>query len=114
MDNDHNMRHRAPLFIAQVDSGKLRVIRATEQILVPENHAMLGNSGVCQISDTESWVTVAEGGVSNGQRKGENNKVLLAKITLSKLIPSKPNCASNRGIAESVFESPAFRDCETM
>ena len=34
--NDHVFRNRAPLFIARVDPGKLCVIRATEQILMPE------------------------------------------------------------------------------
>lgn len=80
-NNDHIMRHRAPLFIAQVDPDKLQVIRSTEQILVPENEATLGNSGVCRISADESWVTVAEGRVSYGKRQGENNRVMLAKIT---------------------------------
>lgn len=78
--NDHIMRHRAPLFIAEVDADKLQVIRSTEQILVPENHATLGNSGVCIINANEAWITVAEGRVSHGQRKGENNKVVLAKV----------------------------------
>lgn len=81
-NNDHIMRHRAPLFIARVDPEKLHVVRATEQILIPENHAQLGNSGVCKISDAESWVTVAETGISRGKRAGENNKVLLAKVTV--------------------------------
>lgn len=80
-DNDHIMRHRAPLFIAQVDPERLCVIRSTEQILVPENEATLGNSGVCLINDHESWVTVAEGRVSQGARKSEVNRVFLAKIT---------------------------------
>jgi hypothetical protein len=80
-NNDHIMRHRAPLFIAQVDPVQLHVLRNTEQVLVPENDATLGNSGVCRISDTETWVTVAEGRVSLGPRKGENNRVILAKIT---------------------------------
>mgnify|MGYP003792547123 CR=1 FL=1 len=80
--NDHIMRHRAPLFIARIDPGRLHVIRSTEQILVPENHATLGNSGVCQISDSESWITVAEGRVSYGRRTGENNKIILAKVTV--------------------------------
>lgn len=80
-DNDHIMRHRAPLFIGEVDPESLAVIKSTEQILVPENHATLGNSGVCQISENEAWVTVAEGRVSFGERKGENNKVILARIT---------------------------------
>ncbi len=81
-DNDHIMRHRAPLFIAKVNPLRLHVIRSTEQILVPENHATLGNSGVCRISDHETWVTVAEGRVSYGKRAGENNRVILAKITV--------------------------------
>ncbi len=80
-DNDHIMRHRAPLFIARVDTESLQVIRSTEQVLVAENHATLGNSGVCQISEDEAWVTVAEGRVSYGARKGENNSVILVKIT---------------------------------
>jgi hypothetical protein len=79
-DNDHIFRHRAPLFVARVDPDKLRVIRSTEQILVPENHATLGNSGVRRISDSESWITVAEGRVSYGERKGQNNRVILAKV----------------------------------
>ncbi|HND56093.1 MAG TPA: sialidase family protein, partial [Pirellulaceae bacterium] len=40
-NNDHVFRHRAPLFIAQVDPEKLRVIRATERIAVPERGARL-------------------------------------------------------------------------
>ena len=59
-NNDHVCRHRAPLFIAQVDTDRLCVIRDTEQILVPERGARLGNFGVVQISENESWVTVAE------------------------------------------------------
>jgi hypothetical protein len=45
-----------------------------------KENSMLGNSGVCQISETETWLTVAEGGVSRGKRQGENNKVILAKV----------------------------------
>lgn len=58
--NDHVFRHRAPLFIAKVDPEKLQVIRATERVLVPERGARLGNFGVTEISDRETWVTVAE------------------------------------------------------
>ncbi|MEW4486757.1 exo-alpha-sialidase [Thalassoglobus sp. JC818] len=79
-DNDHIMRHRAPLFIAEGDPEELHVIRSTEQVLVPENDATLGNSGVCQVSENEAWVTVGEGRVSRGKRSGEFNKVILAKI----------------------------------
>ncbi len=82
-NNDHIMRHRAPLFIAEVDPEKLQVRRSTERIVVPENHATLGNSGVCVISDKEAWITVAEGRVSQGKREGDNNKVILARVTHS-------------------------------
>ena len=80
-NNDHIMRHRAPLFIGQVDPKTLRVMRATERILIPQNHATLGNSGICRISDNESWVTCGEGLIWLGKRKGQLNKVLFVKIT---------------------------------
>jgi hypothetical protein len=59
-NNDHVFRHRAPLFIAQVDPQKLRAIRATERILIPERGARLGNFGVTDVSANETWVTDAE------------------------------------------------------
>ena len=58
--NDHVFRHRAPLFIAQVDPEKRRVLRATERVLVPERGARLGNFGVTEVNEHETWVTVAE------------------------------------------------------
>ncbi|MCB1224332.1 MAG: sulfatase-like hydrolase/transferase [Verrucomicrobiales bacterium] len=58
--NDHVFRHRAPLFMAEVDRETLRVRRATEVILAPEMGARLGNFGVCDVSPTETWVTVTE------------------------------------------------------
>tara|TARA_R110002072_G_scaffold303029_3_gene491504 strand:+ start:21295 stop:22488 length:1194 start_codon:yes stop_codon:yes gene_type:complete len=81
-NNDHIMRHRAPLFIGQVNPETLQVIRSTEQILMPENHATLGNSGVCRISGNESWVTCGEGLLRLGKRKEQTNKVLFVKISL--------------------------------
>ncbi|MGH7130117.1 MAG: sialidase family protein, partial [Planctomycetaceae bacterium] len=59
-NNDHITRHRAPLFMAQVDPERLCVLRETEQVLVPERGARLGNFGVTRVSDDETWVTVAE------------------------------------------------------
>jgi hypothetical protein len=58
--NDHVVRHRAPLFMAQVDPERLVVLRATERILVPERGARLGNFGVTEVRPHETWVTVAE------------------------------------------------------
>lgn len=59
-NNDHVFRHRAPLFIGQVAPEKLCVRRATERILVPERGARLGNFGVAEVNEDETWVTVAE------------------------------------------------------
>lgn len=82
-NNDHIMRHRAPLFIGQVNPETLQVIRSTERVLIPENHATLGNSGVCRISDTESWITCGEGLLRLGKRKEQTNKVLFVKISIA-------------------------------
>ncbi|MEX2577465.1 MAG: sialidase family protein [Verrucomicrobiales bacterium] len=59
-DNDHVFRHRAPLFIARVDPDKLHVVRDSEQVLVPEKGARLGNFGVTEVSPDETWITAAE------------------------------------------------------
>jgi hypothetical protein len=58
--NDHVFRHRAPLFIAQVDPATRRVVRTTERVLVPKRGARLGNFGVTVVNEHETWVTVAE------------------------------------------------------
>ncbi|MDQ3624385.1 MAG: hypothetical protein M3463_18145 [Verrucomicrobiota bacterium] len=44
-NNDHIVRHRAPLFMARVDTDKLHVIRSSEKIVVPERGAEMGNFG---------------------------------------------------------------------
>ena len=58
--NDHVIRHRAPLFMGQIDVEKLAVRRSTERILVPDRGARLGNFGITEVSPDETWVTVAE------------------------------------------------------
>jgi len=59
-NNDHIIRHRAPLFMAKVDKDKLQVLRETEQLIVPERGARLGNFAITEVSENEIWVTVAE------------------------------------------------------
>lgn len=59
-NNDHVFRHRAPLFMAQVDPEKLNIIRSTERILVPERGARLGNFGITRVSPDEAWIVVTE------------------------------------------------------
>ena len=83
-NNDHIMRHRAPLFIGQVNPDTLQIIRATERILIPEDYATLGNSGVCRVSADETWITCGEGLLRLGKRKEQTNKVLFVKVTPSR------------------------------
>jgi hypothetical protein len=83
-NNDHVMRHRAPIFIAQVDPEKLHVIRQTERILFPENNADLGAGfGVIDYSPNETWVITSE-----IPTKGSRN---YNHVLLAKLIWSTPN-----------------------
>jgi len=80
-NNDHVFRNRAPLFIAQVNPEKLCVMRETEQILVPERGARLGNFGVTDISPEETWVTVSEWMQPKGVEKyGSDGSVFVARI----------------------------------
>ena len=80
-NNDHVFRHRAPLFMAQVDPERLVVIRDTEQILVPERGARLGNFGVTEISPQETWVTVSEWMQPAGVEKyGSDGSVYVARV----------------------------------
>lgn len=87
-NNDHVFRHRAPLFMAEVDKNTLTVKRETERILVPERGARLGNFGVCEVSENETWVTVAEWMQKNGRdivikpdnKYGADNSVYAARI----------------------------------
>lgn len=83
--NDHVFRHRAPLFIAQVNTENLQVIRETEQILVPERGARLGNFGITDISQHETWVTVSEWMQPKGVEKyGSDGSVFVSKIRWAK------------------------------
>ena len=68
-----------PIFIAEIDPLKLQVIRATEREAIPENNAAMGNFGICQISDSECWVTCGDG-AQTGPRKGKVNKIMFARI----------------------------------
>lgn len=54
--NDNVFRHRATLFVAEVDPERLVVKRATERILLPNLGGAFGNFGVCNVSADETWV----------------------------------------------------------
>jgi len=83
--NDHIVRHRAPIFLAQVDPERLCVIRRTEQAIIPERGAMLGNFGAAGITPDESWVTDAEyvpGGKPNP--RGADGSIFAARVRWSR------------------------------
>ncbi|HPA17131.1 MAG TPA: exo-alpha-sialidase [Verrucomicrobiae bacterium] len=88
-DNDHVFRHRAPLFIARVNPDGPCVLRGTERVLVPERGARLGNFGVTEVNENETWVTVAEWMQTNPpnpydftacMKHGSDNAVFVARI----------------------------------
>lgn len=87
-NNGHVFRHRAPLFIAEVDPGGPNLIRRTERIVVPEHGARLGNFGITHLDDSESWVVVTEWMQSSGaqswlkcENHGANNRLWLSRLT---------------------------------
>lgn len=94
LQNDHVFRHRAPLMIARVDPDHLTVMRETEQELVPERGARLGNFGVVDVSPEETWITVTEWMQPAGVEKyGSNNAIFIAKLkwrTRNRLITPYP------------------------
>lgn len=58
--NKNVFRHRAPVFIAQVDPKAVCLIRATESTLLDNNGFPLGNFNVHEVSPRETWVTTPE------------------------------------------------------
>ncbi len=94
-NNDHIVRNRAPIFLAQVDPVKKHVIRATEKVLIPERGVMLGNFGAAAITPHESWVTDAEY-MDEGKvhPRGANGSVFAARVQWSQ--PNKNLAASAR------------------
>ncbi|MBX7075421.1 MAG: hypothetical protein K1X71_19940 [Pirellulales bacterium] len=84
-DNDHIVRHRAPLFMARIDTGALRVLRATEKIVIPERGGELGNFGANAASENEAWVTVGEGVWNDdARRRGAKGTVFIGHIQWSR------------------------------
>jgi hypothetical protein len=86
LNNDHVFRHRAPLMIAQVDPGNLVIMRETEQELVPDRGAGLGNFSVCTVSAQETWVVVSEWMQPDRcEQYGSDNTIWAARILWSKM-----------------------------
>ena len=99
-NNDHIPRNRAPLFISEVDIEKLRIIRSTERELMPQRGAKLGNFGVTEVNEHETWVTDSEWMQTTGpnyadytqcMKYGSDNAVFVARIQWK-----KPNTTWNQ------------------
>lgn len=84
-NNDNVARHRAPLFMAQIDPERLVVLRATERELVPNKGAQLGNFAIVDVNEHETWVTTSEGMSPGDPAKfGSNGRVYAARILWEK------------------------------
>ncbi|TNJ67268.1 exo-alpha-sialidase [Paenibacillus hemerocallicola] len=86
-NNDHIFRHRAPLFIAEVDPERLCLVRSSERVLVPERGARLCNFGVVNVNERETWVTVSEWMQNGGASGKEMHRRLLLTHTAEELAP---------------------------
>ncbi|MEQ8638198.1 sialidase family protein [Gimesia maris] len=87
-NNDHIIRHRAPLIMGRVNPDRMAIIRDSERILVPERGARLGNFGVVDVNENETWVIVTEWMQRFGpdyimpvdNKYGSDNSVYVSKI----------------------------------
>ena len=87
--NSEVIRWRSPLWVARVDPDSRRLIKATEQTVLPlvgdgveapDGVALMGNFHVTNVSEDESWVTVGEW-MPRGSALGD---LLVAKIKWAK------------------------------
>lgn len=89
-NNDEVFRHRAPLFMAKVDPDELQVIRDTERVMVPNRGVALGNFGIMEVNQNETWVTVAE------YMRGEENVPADNSVFTAKIKWKRPNLSSKQ------------------
>jgi hypothetical protein len=69
--------------MAQVHPDNLHVIRSTERIIVPNRGAALGNFGITDVNENETWIIVAE--YMRGEKNVEaDNSVFAARIQWNK------------------------------
>ncbi|MCX6899114.1 MAG: sialidase family protein [Verrucomicrobia bacterium] len=88
-ENAKVIRYRAPIFMAVVDTKSLRLVRATERVVLPmigdpanapEHVAAMGNFHPINVTPNESWVTVGE----ERSRDDWRGDTLLARIRWSR------------------------------
>ncbi len=88
-ENKNVFRWRAPLYVAEVDRDTLRLLRATERVVLPligdgvnrpQEVARMGNFHTVAATPDESWVTVGETLPANAWR----GDTLLARVRWSR------------------------------
>ncbi len=88
-NNDHVFRHRAPLFVAEVDKQTLLVRRSTERAITANRGARMGNFGCIEIKPG-LWAVVAaewmqgKGGWRGVMKYGANNSIFMTEIKFNK------------------------------
>ena len=90
-DNDNVFRHRAPLFIAELDTEQMCLIKSTEQIAVPNRGARLGNFGAQSRTNdafifASEWMQTTEPDQTDYKkcmRYGSDNSIFVVHITES-------------------------------
>ena len=92
-NNDHVFRHRAPLFMAQVDTELLQVMPETETIIIPERGARLGNFSTYSIDGSNTIIATAERigtevtkdstELLKVKKRGYNNTLFFSKINFN-------------------------------
>lgn len=88
-NNDHVFRHRAPLFVAQVNEDSLTLKKSTERAIIPERGARLGNFGCSKLSEGK-WVVVAAEWMQGAKKwqgcmkYGSDNSIFATEIEFNK------------------------------
>lgn len=85
LDNDHVSRNRAPLLMARVDPDRLCLMRDTEQVVVPERGAGLGNFGTCPGPDGTGFVAVSEWMQNTGPARDAARTKLATRASASEI-----------------------------
>jgi hypothetical protein len=84
-NNDHIVRHRAPLFMARVDTEKLQIIRSERKGRRARARRGDGQLWRERINANESWVTVSEGMfMKDSKARGAEGATFVARILWSK------------------------------
>ena len=84
-NNDHVFRHRAPLFMAEVNKKNLMLKKVTERALTPNRGARMGNFGTNKISHNK-WIVVAaewmqgDKGWQGCMQHGSDNSIFATEI----------------------------------